>query len=365
ADDASAIYYNPAGLTQLKGTQITSGAMLSFPDSRLDDAGSDAKMNTMAFLPHFYAASDFGMPESKWRFGLGVNIPYGNAAEFAKNGPFQYIVTATELAVINIEPTVAYQVNNQLSLGAGLNIYHGQTALNNHVAVVPGAPAFDGSFHFHGNGWAFGATAGLMWKITPQWTFGAVYRSPFRIDFDGDAILKTPFGNDGPHNANSAIEFPQSVAGGLAFRPIPKLKLEVDVEWTDWQTLNNVVLHSTPGAAFNGETVAFDWQDSMYYEFGAQYDITDHWVVRGGYIYSENTVPGSTFSPTVPDANRHVFSGGLGYTTRRFNVDVVYQYSLSENRHVTIPLNDGVGGTATGTWKSDGHAVMMTTTLKF
>ena len=365
ADDASAIYYNTAGLTQLKGTQVTSGAMVLFPNSRLDGAGSGAKMNTMSFLPHFYAASDLGAEQSKWRFGLGFNIPFGNEAEFARNGPFRYIATQSSLSVINLQPTVAYQVNDQLSLGAGLNIYYGQTELNNHVAVVPGTPALDGRFHFEGDGWAFGATAGLMWKITPQVTFGAVYRSPFEINFDGDAILKTPFGNDGPHNANSSIDFPQSVAGGLAFRPIKKLKLEVDVEWTDWQTHNNVVLHSSPGAALNGETIPFNWQPSMYYEFGAQNEITDHWTVRGGYIYSENTVPSSTFSPTVPDANRHVFSGGLGYSTQRISVDVVYQYSLSQDRHVTIPLDDGLGGTATGTWKSDGHAVMVTSTMKF
>jgi long-chain fatty acid transport protein len=365
ADDASAIYYNPAGLTQLRGTEITSGAMFSFPNSRLQGAGPGGEMNTMAFLPHFYASTDLGAPQSPWRFGLGFNVPFGNAAEFSKNGPFRYIATETSLSVFNIQPTVAYQVNEQLSLGAGLNVYYGQTELNNRVAVVPGVAALDGRFHFEGDGSGFGATAGLMWKITPQVTLGAVYRSPFRINFDGDAVLRTSFGDDGPHPANSSIEFPQSAAGGLAFRPIKKLKLEVDVEWTDWETLNDVVLHSTPSATFNGQRIPFNWQASMFYEFGAQYEITDQWVVRGGYIYSENTVPGSTFSPTVPDSERHVFSAGVGYSMRRIRWDIVYQYSLSRDRKVTIPLQDGLGGTASGTWKSDGQAVMLTSTMYF
>jgi long-chain fatty acid transport protein len=365
ADDASAIYYNPAGLSQLRGTEITSGGMISFPNSRLQGAGDGAVMNTMSFLPHFYVSTDLGAPQSPWRFGLGFNVPFGNAADFSKNGPFRYIATETSLSVFNIQPTVSYQVNDQLSLGAGLNVYYGQTELNNRVPVVPGTPSFDGRFHFYGDGTGLGGTAGLMWKITPQFTFGAVYRSPFRINFEGDAVLKTPFGNDGPHPANSSIQFPQSAAGGLAFRPIKKLKLEVDVEWTDWDNLNNVVLHSTPSAAFNGHTIPFNWQSSMYYEFGAQYDITDKWVVRGGYIYSENSVPGSTFSPTVPDSERHVFSAGLGYSLSRIKWDIVYQYSLSRDRKVTIPLQDGLGGTASGTWKSDGHAIMLTSTMQF
>jgi long-chain fatty acid transport protein len=365
ADDASAIYYNPAGLSQLRGTEITSGGMISFPNSRLSGAGSGAEMNTMAFLPHLYISTDLGAPQSPWRFGLGFNVPFGNEADFSNNGPFRYIVTETSLTVFNIQPTVSYKVNDQLSLGAGLNVYYGQTELNNRVPVVPGAPSFDGKFHFDGDGTALGGTAGLMWKITPQVTFGAVYRSPFRINFEGSAVLKTPFGNDGPHSAQSSIQFPQSVAGGLAYRPIKKLKLEVDLEWTDWDTLNNVVLHSTPTSAFNNRTIPFNWQSSMYYEFGAQYDITDKWVVRGGYIYSENSVPGNTFSPTVPDSERHVFSAGLGYALSRIRWDIVYQYSLSRDRKVTIPLQDGLGGTATGTWKSDGHAVMLTSTMFF
>ena len=362
ADDASAIYYNPAGLTQLHGTEITSGAFLSFPDSRLQGAGSGGKMNTMAFIPHFYAATDFGATQSPWRFGLGFNVPFGNSAEYPNAGPFRYLVTQASLSVLNIQPTVAYQVNEQLSVGAGLNIYRGETDLKSRVLISPLLP--DGHFHFDGDGYAFGATAGLMWKIAPQITLGIAYRSPFAINFDGTAVLTTALGNDGPHSADTSIQFPQSVAGGLAFRPTKKLKLELDVEWTNWQVLNKVVLNS-PGATFDGRTIPFDWQDSMFYELGAQYEITDHWTARGGYVFSGNTVPGNTFSPTIPDSNRHVFSAGLGYSNHRINVDVVYQYSLSQDRTVSIPLNDGTAATADGTWKSDNHAVMVTSTLKF
>ena len=93
ADDASAIYYNPAGLTQLKGTEITSGAYLVISRHPFSWRGSGAEMNTMAFLPHFYAATDFGATQSPWRFGLGVNVPFGNAAEYWDAGPFRYLVT--------------------------------------------------------------------------------------------------------------------------------------------------------------------------------------------------------------------------------------------------------------------------------
>ena len=85
----------------------------------------------------------------------------------------------------------------------------------------------------------------------------------------------------------------------------------------------------------------------------------DNWTVRGGYIFSVNTVPTSTFGPSVPDSNRHVFSIGGGYQTKRMCVDLVYQYSLSVDRTV----NNGTA--ADGTWQSDSQAVMVTSTLKF
>ncbi len=354
ADDASAIYYNPGGLTQIQGTEFTSGGMLSFPDFRLKGAGSGGEMNSMSFIPHFYASTDFGIAKSPWRFGIGVNVPFGNQADFAPNGPFRYSVTSADLQVINIQPTVAYKFNEHLSLGAGLNIYDAYTALNSQLPP----PFPSGHFHFDGTGVALGGTAGLMWKITPQHTVGVVYRSPFTVNFKGPTDVNAPGVIKESNGGQASIPFPQSVAVGYAFWPVPKLKLEADVEWTDWQPLKKLVLHA-PGSEANGETIPFNWMASFYYEFGAQYQVDKHWTVRGGYIYSEDSVPNSSFSPSVPDSNRQVFSVGLGYTATRFTIDLVYQYTLSADRTV----NNGTA--ADGTWLGDVNSVMVTTSLKF
>ncbi len=361
ADDASAIYYNPGGLTQIHGTEVTSGAYLDFPNSQLKGAGSGGEMDTMSYIPHLYLATDFGVTNSPWRAGVGVNVPFGNRAVYASNGPLQYLVTHDELQVINIQPTVAYKFNEHLSLGVGLNIYDATVELNQHYL----APAND--VDFNADGLALGATAGLMWMITPQHTIGVVYRSPFTVNLKGTAGVSIPA--DDIHTSNSAeatIPFPQCVAAGYAFRPIPKLKLEADIDWTDWSTLHTVVLNA-PGSGVNGEKTPFNWYDSFYYEFGAQYNVDSHWTVRGGYIYSENTVPNSTFSPTAPDNDRHVFSVGLGYSTKLFSIDLAYQYSYSPDRTVSSSPTRVTNGLAAadGTWETSANAVMLTTSLKF
>ena len=227
-------------------------------------------------------------------------------------------------------------------------MYHADTVFEEQGPATGGAV-----LRFQGGGNAVGATVGALYKFNDQHTIGATYRSPFTIDFADHAVLQpgmpaTP--------ANATINFPQSVAVGYAFRPVARLKLEVDIEWTNWDPLNTVQLHAGP----LHPALPYNWKDSFFYEFGAQYELNDRWTARAGYIFSENSVPDSTFSPTLPDANRHVLSAGLGcHVFKQLQVDAVYQYSFTESRTVAV------GGPYDGKWTSDGHAIMITSTLHF
>ena len=366
ADDASALYYNPAGLTQGTGTESTSGAYFDFAGTKFHGPGGTLENTATSFLPHFYCATDFGKAGSPWRVGLGFNVPFGNSTDWGGTGPFRYLVTKSSLAVYNIAPSVAYRVNEHLSLGVDLNVYHGETELERKIAIpIPGVP--EAHFHFRGDGNAVGATVGALYKFNDQHALGAVYRSPFTINFAGQAVSRdaVPLASSGPSGVESSINFPQSVAVGYAYRPTRKLKLEVDVEWTNWESLNVVRLSSkNPNFDYQTNplqaTLPFNWKDSFFYEFGAQYELTPNWTARAGYIFSENTVPDSTFSPTLPDGDRHVLSAGLGWAIQRLQLDVVYQYSFTADRTVTgSPLG------MNGKWTSDGHAVMFTSTVHF
>ena len=371
ADDPSAIYYNPAGLVQLPGTQISGGGYALFSHVKLDGVTVNKGMNRFSTLPHFYVVTDLCQTNSPWRFGFGVNVPFGNSVDWGKgsSAPFRYLVTESSLSVVNFAPTVAYRVNEHFSLGASLNIYYGTTKMEQKVpgnTFYPPPPILpDANFRFEGDGMGLGATVGALWKINERHSVGAVYRSPFSINFKDNASLKNSIlGPMGPSAAEARIAFPQSVAFGYAFRPTPKLKLEVDADWTDWDTLNSVHLHWAKGGPLNGYTIPFNWMDSWFYEFGAQYELNENWTVRAGYIFSENSVPQNTFSPSFVDSDRHVLSAGVGYNTKRFSVDVVYQYSLLVDRTINQQPPNQLGN-VNGEWSGDGHAVMVTTTFRF
>ncbi|MCG3149498.1 MAG: putative outer membrane protein [Verrucomicrobiae bacterium] len=369
ADDASAIYYNPAGLAQIRGTEGSSGGYLSTRDIEFQGAGTEG-VNDPVYSMHAFGAS--GLGTENWTVGLGTYVPFGNDIDYGKKGTFRYLLTETGLTVQNYALAVAYKFCDQFSFGAAFNFYDGSTYQNRlvpfSILVSPLVP--DGKFKFEGDGQAFGATLGAMWKINDQHQVGVVYRSPFAIDFHGHAVVKNdPLGVYGRSPATAEIQFPQSVAMGYAFRPTPKLKLEVDVEWTDWDSLNTVRLHSNnPAFATDPSSrIPFNWMSSFFYEFGAQYTLNDKWALRAGYIFSENTVPNSTFSPAQPDSDRHVLSAGVGFTLKHFGVDLTYQYSLSTDRTVrnSADTNFDGQGDLDGKWKSQGHGIMLTSTLRF
>ena len=156
-----------------------------------------------------------------------------------------------------------------------------------------------------------------------------------------------------------SIDFPQQAGIGYAWRPIRPLKVEADVVWTDWNTLDSVVLRSG-NPAFNSALPA-DWKSGFSYRLGVQYELSKEWTVRGGYAFGQNAVPGSTFSPLVPDSNFHLFAVGLGYNRPGWAVDAAYQLIYREGREI----NDSVSGPAVnGTWDNTIHTVMVSLTLK-
>lgn len=357
ADDPSAIFYNPAGLTQLKGTQISAGLYFLQPAYHFEgDDGRDERMELPTYLPHFYAVSDFGL--DKWRFGIGINNPFGINEDFGDGGSFRSIVDDAQLMCINIAPTVAYQVNPNFSLGLAFNTYVGSALLTRHVPLGGGA---EGEFHFRGEDVSFGVTPGVLWKIDERNTIGAYYRSPFSLNFDGDAKVDFAGTNVvGPSDTKANLHFPQSVGVGYAFRPTPDLKLEADVIWTDWHAVKNLMFDSS-NPAFNGQKIPANWDSGFTYRLGVEYLLDKHWALRTGYAYGQNAVPNSTFNPLVPDSNYHLGAVGIGYSTERWSFDVAANLIYRETHHVEGSVNSPL---VDGDWGNLMYGVMATLTFK-
>src|SRR6185312_9772236 len=122
ADDASAIWHNPAGITQLSGTNVTAGGTTVFPTWVFHSAtGQEQTMQLPSMLPYFYVESDFGL--QNWRFGFGINNPFGLKEDWGNSGPLRTVEQHAHMYTFNFAPSVAYKINEHVSVGVDLNVY--------------------------------------------------------------------------------------------------------------------------------------------------------------------------------------------------------------------------------------------------
>jgi len=365
ADNASAVYYNPAGITQFDGISVLVGAYsISLNvDVELDAPGSSSFGNTnneQQFAPQFFAS--WKLKDLPLALGFGVYAPFGFAMEYPDRTAFRALARKGKIEYLTFNPVLAWQVTDTLSVAIGANINTAETTLERGV-LAPGD-----SFRFKGNGTSFGFNAGLLWKPHPMHSFGVNYRSASNIEFDGISRLQydgftvpTPFGPfpvpgvRREDNATVDFDFPQNVVLGYSFRPTENWNFEFNWDWTDWDTLNDLVLNQKSGDVI----LPFGWKSSAFYEFGLTRKFGNGLRASVGYIYSENSSPNATFNPIVPDSNRNIYSIGFGQSLDHVNWDVAYQYAHGPARNIDN------GTTADGTYRFDSHAITFSLGYQF
>src|SRR5436190_731881 len=224
ADDPSAMYYNPAGITQLDGQNIQFGSLfyLNIYSDYESPSGQRTKNITKIIpIPQLgYAVTLKEMPLS---FGLGVYAPFGLGMEWPDNAPFRNAGLEAKITYITLNPVVAWRPHPTLSIAAGPTFDYSEATLRQGVAVSPY------QFHFKGDDLAFGFNAGLLWQPHPMWSFGAKYFSQTTLDYDGTASFHpaAPF-LPAPMHTKTHLDFPQMVAAGISFRPTTNWNFEVD-----------------------------------------------------------------------------------------------------------------------------------------
>jgi long-chain fatty acid transport protein len=332
ADNPSAIYYNPAGITQLPGVNLRAGFYGIYLDSHYTAAGSSihTKDSVQGVPQLFFTYSLTNLPIS---FGLGLYAPYGLAVEWPASAPFSPLGDKGSLDYLTLNPVIAWQVLTNLSIAAGPTINYGDIYLNQ-TAPLAGPNA---NFFFHGNDVAPGFNAGILWQPCSKIYLGASYRSESSMNFGGHANLTGTPGGSFSSASSLNLPFPQNIVGGISYRPTPDWNIEFDADWTDWHRLRTLTVSPTPVGPQN---LAFNWQSSFFYEFGVTRYLDHGWRVSGGYIYSENSVPDATFNPVVPDSDRHIWSLGVGRTYKKFSWDATYQLAWGPSRTInsaTIP----------------------------
>ena len=355
-EDASLVSHNPAGLTALTQPQAMAAFTLVNAEAEFESAipmlGSAKTKSNLQWLPALYAAMP--LREGRYVVGLGLTTPYGQATEWSKDSLFRYAAPYfAELRTLDVSPALAVRLNDKLSAGVAADFMASDLDFRQVFpwAVLTGVPMTpDGEAKFSADGEGVGGHAGLRWAVTPRQTMALTYRSPIKVDYEGDfRVSGVPAGFPLPSDSSefdAIIRFPSVVAAGYRFQILDNLRVAMDVEWIEFSRYDKLVLDIGPLSSLLPQTaIPQDWKDSWTAGLGADWQVSDALTLRGGYMFIESPIPSSTLAPTLPDADRHLLSLGAGYAWKRHRVDLAYAFSVFQDRDVKDQPNPLYNGT--------------------
>ncbi len=344
ASDPSAIYFNPAGLG-FQGSSIYLGATFIMPKitfygpSNLS-LNDETKIVDQTFTPiNIYGTYELN---DNLHIGLGVNNPYGLGTEWPANWAGQYITQKIDLTTFFITPTVAYKVNEQLSVGAGLNYVTGKVTMKIGTSIpFSGNPPI---VNLDLNATGVGFNAGIIYKFIPDLSLGISYRSSVKLDASGTAkfdpnytLLSLPNGG-----ATATITLPATGFVGVAYKAMKNLDFEADYQYVGWSSYKELAIGFKADPTKN-EVMTKNYQDTYILRIGAEYTMDDI-QLRAGYLYDHSPVLTEYVDPMLPDANRNGYTIGVGYKiNEQWRVDASYFFLKFNQRTVqnTIIAFDG------------------------
>jgi len=352
ADDPSALFFNPAGITQLPGTQVMGGATIIYPKADVVITDSTGKTSTETesntfFPPHLY--STYQYTDSVW-FGLGVFSRFGLGTEYDENWPGRYNIYNAEVKTISINPNVALKVNDKLSLAAGASAMWLDLDLEKKIPTDAG----DVDQELTGDDWGYGFNVAAHYKACDWMSLGISYVSEVDQDVDGDVEFAKPPGlpaeifND--TGASGELTLPDMLFLGVTFYPSDRWSLEVDAIWNGWSSYDElcivcddiIAVDPDTGLPIQGSTTEKDWDDVWRFQIGLEYKATDWLDLRLGYVFDESPIPDRTADYLIPTADRQLYSIGCGMHWDAWVVDLSYTYLESDTRTVAARLDEGI-----------------------
>ena len=328
AEDASTVFYNPAGMSQIKGTQVTVGAHLidlsvKFSNSAstkpaaivtnpLGGNGGDA--GDQAVVPNLYFVMPIG---DRLNFGIGANVPFGLKTEYDDNWAGRFQGIKTDIKTYNINPSLSFKVTDTFAIGAGVNYQHLDADLTNAVVLGPNT---EGRAKLDANDDAWGWNIGVLFQPTPATRIGASYRSKLDYKLEGSTTVTTASGAvvapvSGATNAD--VTLPDSFSLSLAQKLNDQWEFLADATFTHWSEINRInIVNSNNGTLRDSLVLNFD--DTWRYSIGANYKLNEEWTLKTGVAYDQSPVKGAT-SRTVrlPDNDRTWVSIGAAMKVKQ------------------------------------------------
>lgn len=371
-DDPSFLFFNPAAIAWLPGTQIGSVGSAVLPRLQVDqgaasragllggspiagDLGGQAGL--AAFVPAFHASTALG---EQWALGVSLTSPWGLVTKYDSSFIGRYQALTSSLKTINLTPALAWRPVPEFSIGVALQIQYAAARLSNDVdfgAVGFLNPALraagfrpgiaDGRSTVTGNDTAFGWLIGAQWEPRPGTRLGASFRSAVFHNLKGDvqfeavpAPLRPAFAGS---QARANLTTPETATLGLAQRIDDRWTVLLGAEWTNWSRFRDLTVRFDSGRP--SSVTEERWRDSWFLSLGGEYKATPDITLRAGFAWDQSPVPEATRTPRIPDNNRYWLSAGASWqAAANLTLSVAYTHIFITDAQVNL-RDEGPGTT--------------------
>ncbi len=333
ADDVSTLAYNAAGITQLPGIHVMGGMSFIAPYGTIDaelGGGVSRTVNTKPAIwvaPHAYLS--YQLNDNIW-LGLGTFTRFGLGNTYDEDWLGRYNVYEVGLQTFSAVPTIAYKFNDMFSASIGIEFMYMSMYMGQKIDMTGGAapsPATDLDLHLEGSGVGVGVHLGLHARFNEQWSAGISYKSQMTQSIKGDAQFSQQvpaFGlMDG--GIHGTIQLPDSIAFGIAYKPLENLSFEVGAVWTRWSTFNHLNIFFDNPASPDGLSDK-EWKDGWNFNASVEYSPLDWWTLRAGY-WHETAVTNADYADfLMPTKGRDVMTLGMGFQWDNWTIDLAYAH---------------------------------------
>ncbi len=325
ADDGSAIYYNPAGMSRIDGTLIEAGIALIFPEIRYTmPNGVTEKSTKSAFGPTLFITHRI---TDRFSAGLGIYTPYARDAEFSDDLANGFPSQRSKMVRTDLSMVISYKMNDNFSIGGGLIIGYSQVDQS-----IPAGPALRIKDKMEGVG--YGGIAGLLWRVNEYLKAGLTYRTGMSVDHDGERIMAAG-GAETKSDARSEVRYPASLGFGIALTPFENATLSLDADWYGWSSMDQVTVKTD---IWPDSTTQLNSRNSRDVRIGGEYTLPEGWSVRGGYAYVQGAVPNTHIIPSQPDADGQEIDLGIGKKMGNWKIDLLYEYAVTREENASANI---------------------------
>lgn len=387
AENASTIFFNPAGMIYLPGLNVSGGLAAIRPSFKFSNSGSTGPAGMPGAGPDGGDAGSWGLlPNAylswqlapQWHVGLGIGAPFGLMTEYEDaDWVGRYHSKKFEIKSININPSIAYKVNDRLSIGAGINWMHLDAEFSRAAPFAfPGLGYLgdlDATVNMKGDGW--GWNVGMIYQLSPATRIGLSYRSTVKIDADGDTTvsnqsvshpLAAPRVPTMSADASTSVKLPDTATLSIVHDLNDKWQILGDVSWTGWSSIRSLDIENSGNPAIPSDSLDLKFRDTWRIALGANYRLNEQWTLKGGLAWDQSPIRNAHYRPTsLPDNDRYWVSVGAQYAlSKQTRIDIGYTHLFIRDTDIDN-ATDAAKGITRGNYDSQANIIGLQVSHRF